>query len=214
MKLLPAILADNKKEVADQLERVKGLVNQVQIDVIDGEFVDNKTISLSSLAEIKQVNNFKLDLHLMVVEPMHYLSKLNALNVVNYVAQIETIDNQQQFVKQVSASGLQPGLAVDLQTPVARVEGDILNQICQILLLGVKAGYSKQEFSNRVLTKISHFKYLKKMNKYDYEISVDGGIDLEKAKNCFEYGADSVAVGSTLWMSKNIAQLLEKFSKI
>ena len=71
IQILPTILEKEKEEVEKKLKKVSELVERVQIDVIDGRFVDNETVGLEKLMELdKQIG---WDVHLITKEPIKLL---------------------------------------------------------------------------------------------------------------------------------------------
>jgi pentose-5-phosphate-3-epimerase len=61
-KIVPAVLVNSKEDYISRLNVIRQLTNRFQLDVIDGEYVDNKTIQLE---DISKLNEIKIDIHLM-----------------------------------------------------------------------------------------------------------------------------------------------------
>ena len=49
-KLVPAVLVKTAEEYQQRLSVIRQLTNRFQLDIIDGEYVDNKTIELDDVA--------------------------------------------------------------------------------------------------------------------------------------------------------------------
>ena len=64
--------------------------------------------------------------------------------------------------------------------------------------MAVTPGAAGQEFDARVLQKIKKLHYTRKKHGLKYLISVDGGINPETAKLCWDAGADLLVSGSYL----------------
>ena len=73
----------------------------------------------------------------------------------------------------------------------------------------VVPGFGGQKFMENQVQKIKQLKDIRKEKNYDYEISVDGGINNETAKICIDNGVDVLAVGSYL-----LSQESQNYSKI
>ncbi|MGC9005752.1 MAG: hypothetical protein ACP5JC_03995, partial [Candidatus Micrarchaeia archaeon] len=52
VEIVPAILVKNREEFLRRIELVKPYVKKVQIDVMDGVFVPNKTIGIRELRNL------------------------------------------------------------------------------------------------------------------------------------------------------------------
>ena len=85
-KIVPAVLVKTRLEYQARLAVIKQLTNRFQLDIIDGEFVDNKTITLD---EVGRLTEIKMDVHLMVMNPKPYIDKCIALNVNKIIIQFE-----------------------------------------------------------------------------------------------------------------------------
>jgi ribulose-phosphate 3-epimerase len=86
---------------------------------------------------------------------------------------------------------LNPESSVDILKPV-------LKEIDEILIMSVKPGAGGQEFDDSVLNKISVLANTRKRYGLKFKISVDGGINPQTAKMCWDAGADFLASGSYL----------------
>ncbi len=214
MELTPAVLVDQKEKINQLLKNIKNIIPRVQIDILDGKFANNKTISIKELQDIKILQSFAVDLHLMVQEPIQLFKEIEKIPVNNFVTQIEPLKDQEKFVNKAIKMKIKPGLAIDLNTPVKKLNKKLFTHLGQILLMAVKAGSGGQEFNSKVYKKIELLNKLKKEQKADFEICVDGGINYKRAKKCFKKGAEVVAVGSYFWKQKDYQEIYNKFKNI
>jgi len=194
--IVPAILTNSQTVFKQQLKRLGGLAKRIQIDIIDGRFVANKTLALADLKTIKDLVNYELDVHLMVQEPINYLFSCQQLGVSRVVAHIEQMTDQFQFVQQALDLGLKPGLALDLDTELETVEPGFLTSVDQILLMAVKVGFSGQQQNKKIFPKI---KALRQLAPELSEIGIDGGINDTNLKALITAGANVLNVTSFLW---------------
>ncbi len=67
-KVIPAILSSNPQEVEALLKRAEDVVDRVQVDIIDGQFVQSKTIDPSVLENFDSC--LLLQFQLMSKEPI------------------------------------------------------------------------------------------------------------------------------------------------
>ena len=189
VKIVPAVLATTREEWREKIEKVKGRVERVQVDVVDKSF-GRPTF------KIEKVEGVRVEAHLMVREPVVWLSRCRQAGVELVVGQIERMADQQRFWETAWEMGFKVGLAVDLQTPVERLKPGVVGSLDQVLLLAVKAGRSGQRFDRRVLEKI---KKVREWVGEETEVAVDGGVNDKTAAECVRAGADVLVVGSFLW---------------
>jgi len=203
--IIPAILTDNFFDFQQKLEKVENLSSWLQIDVSDGKFTPNKTLSPNDFLPLKFKQN--LELHLMVFEPENYFltaEKLKAKRVIiHYEAVEKNID--EIFSKKYPFT---LGLALNPETEVEKIL-PYLSKVNFILILGVTPGAQGQEFQEKALEKIKKIKTL----SHKTIIEVDGGINETTIQKVNQAGADIFVVGSTLLKArkpKKMMAILEK----
>lgn len=202
--IVPAILPKTLKEWQEKIRRIQGLVSRAQVDIIDNQFADNKTIDLNKIKPWVEIN---LDVQLMVKEPIFWVGKCRKIGASLVIGQIEMMPNQLEFIEMVKQSRMRTGLGLDLETALERLDREVIGKIDHVLLMSVKTGFSGQKFNLKVLEKI---KKLRNLAGKNLEIGVDGGICEHNIRQLIEAGADVLYIGSALWRVKDIHQTLEK----
>ena len=223
VKIIPAILASDLASFEEKFNKVTDLVDRVQIDVIDGVFAEQKTIELTELVG-REWGGVKLDIHLMVDEPIEWLEQCKAIGADRVFGQIERMEDVVLFVAEAQLKGFGVGLAADLGTELDKIE-TVIADLDGVLLMSVKAGASGQEFVGAVLPKIEEVRARRK----GMPIIIDGGLDVEEIKQCIgadwaeeikedelreDFGDMEFVVGSTLWESGSIKEKLEQLENL
>ena len=78
--IVPTILTDDPQVFTAQLQSFPQFAKRIQIDLMDGTFTANKSLSEATIASLPQGVAF--DLHLMSARPSDHLSVLLANRVV------------------------------------------------------------------------------------------------------------------------------------
>ena len=214
MKLYPAIISDSITTVIEQLESVKVSehVERVHVDIIDGQFIDNVTITPMDLT-VAEFDQLKLDLHLMTEEPMDVVFECEAIReylpIQRIIGQVERMTHQEEFIHEVHRNGWQVGLGLDIHTPLEAIDESSWQDIDTLLLMGIEAGHQEQIFNVHVLQKIKALRAMQLNKKID--VIVDGGVKLSNIVRVLQSGVSEVAVGSGLWKSNEPAQMIEEF---
>lgn len=204
-KIIPAILTDSPKDLKNKLIRLKGLIDWVQIDIMDGKFTDNVSIQIEDLGRIHP--KFNLEIHLMVQNPEKYFQKCQKAKAKRVIFHLEAVQNLERILKEARKFDFQIGIALNPETAIKKIK-NYLNQIDLALLLTVHPGAQGQKFIPQVLDKIKELREISSKIK----IGVDGGLNLFNIKKAAETGADYLVVGSGLWETKNIKKSLQDFS--
>lgn len=216
MNVYPSILTDEIEIVEEQLDLCKNNpdVEIIQVDIIDGFFVDNLTIYPSDLNEVN-FGDLRIDFHLMTQEPMDFVHEIrdskDILPVRAVIGQIEQMSSQEAFLKEVKKNGWMAGLSLDLHTPLESIEEDAWEFVDVIQIMGNKAGFHGQEFNVSALNILSELHDMIEDKGLDVEIIVDGGIQLDNIKEIEDHGADSVAPESGLWKAENFDDAYSDF---
>ncbi|MBL7078158.1 hypothetical protein ISS42_00680 [Candidatus Shapirobacteria bacterium] len=198
MKIIPVILTNSSPDLEKKINFLEGKTDWVQIDVTDSKFGGEATFPLEWLGQY-QDKQFFWDIHLMVDNPFAWVEKCNLIIAQRVIGQIELMNDQLDFLDRVESEGMEAGLAVDLATPLERIDQEVFWRCSVILLLGVKAGRGGQEFEKSCLKKIRRLMEMREELKADFAIGVDGGINKNNLLEIQEAGADIAFAGSAIW---------------
>ncbi|MEG1900604.1 MAG: ribulose-phosphate 3-epimerase [Bacilli bacterium] len=152
-------------------------VDFIHVDVMDGKYVPAKTISFKEVKNIYKYTSKRLDVHLMVENPINYIKDYALLNAEYITIHIEDNNNILDCIKLIKSYGIKVGLSLKPNTLVSALT-PYLEYIDLVLLMAVEPGKSGQTFMESTYPKINELKELIKNYKY-IKISVDGGINKE-----------------------------------
>lgn len=210
VKIIPAILTNNPEELKEKIKLSEGVVDRVQIDIVDGVYANNKTIDPVSLENLE--TDLNLDFHLMVKEPINWVEKVVRAGADRIIGQIEMMTSQIDFVGKVSEVGLSVGLAIDLATPVSSLDPTILTNLDIVLVMAVNAGHGGQKFDRVALDKVKQLEEIRVRDDTPFVICVDGGEIEEVIDETHFAGADEIAIGKRIF-GGDIAENIERFQK-
>ena len=204
MKIVPAILANDIDQFNKYLVKCEGLgVDEIQIDICDGRFVDNKTVSINKIKQSVIKYNFKLQFHLMVESVPKYLAELEEIKTKIIYIHFEALKNNRNFV------GKNIGLAVSPETQIESIK-NFLPNFTSVLIMTVEPGFYGGKFLVENLEKIDGLRKL----GFKGKIGIDGGIDNESLKKVIRHKPDFVCSGSYLLNSEKPIEVWEKYQKL
>jgi len=192
------------------LDSIKGLIglDYIHIDVMDGIFVSNSNLNLKIFKLVREHSNIPIIAHLMVVNPYDYIAKLiDYIDVFLFHFEIE--GDKARIINEIKKQEKKVGLVINPETKISEIY-NFLNRIDYILVLGVKPGWSGQNFIPNTINKVNQLAYYKK--EYNFQIDVDGGINLENAKSL--RNADILTSASTILESENPNDIIKRLSTI
>ena len=198
MKIIPAIIAKDQKELDARLGKVIRYSDIFHLDVMDGVFVGN--VSLDFMISLPKA---RYEAHLMLRNPAPWMYD-NMSRVERMIFHIET-RSVSQLIMDAKNSGRKVGLAVNPETETSEVE-PFLDDVDRVLVMTVNPGKYGAPFLPAMLRKISRLKALYPR----IEIEADGGVNPETIARLKAAGASVFACGSYLQGSdpkKAIAEL-------
>lgn len=195
--IIPSILTNDPNELREKLTMLEGKVERVQIDIVDGVFVDNKTILPDILESIE--TNLLIDFHLMVKEPIDWVERC-ALGMADRIfGQVEHMNSQEEFVGRVQEVGAKVGLAIDLETPATTIDQILISSLDAVLVMAVPAGFGGQAFSGACLSKLRYFHEIRARDDTPFRLCIDGGINESSIIQVVPDVVDEVVVGNSLF---------------
>jgi len=204
VEVIPSILTDSPNSLREMLDQALGVAGRVHVDIIDGVYADNRTISPETLEGLKAP---LVDYHLMVNNPVVWIERCVLGQADRIVGHIEMMESQKEFIDCTHRAGSGVGLAVDLDTPVGEVESGVLCELDVVIVMSVKAGHGGQRFDSRALDKIEELDRLREDGHFKYRICDDGGIVFNNVGDVRCRGADEVNIGNRIFqgdLEKNI----------
>ncbi len=202
----------NQNEFLKKLKEISeknGLENIIiHYDIMDEVFVKYQGVDYMTVQNANKLGFFT-DAHLMVEEPMKYISKLvnQGVNSITVHYEIENLNdvlmhlNRFKLLRKISNIGL----AVKCGTDISNIH-EYLYLVDMILVMSVEPGLGGQSYMNEANNKLSMLKYTNKI------LQVDGGVNLDTIDKAKKSGATSFVVGS--YLTKDLENLEENLSKI
>lgn len=171
IKISTSILSSkNRKKSIKLLNKTN--CDYIHIDVMDNKFVPNYQFSLEEINEILPLSTKKIDIHLMVEDPLNYINKISNNNIEYITIHYEINKNIDNIIKIIKNKGYKAGLAIKPNTSIEEIN-KYINKIDMLLIMSVEPGFGGQAFIPNTIEKINQ---VKKINQ-DLTIEVDGGIN-------------------------------------
>lgn len=214
MKVAPSILAANFIDLAKEIKRVNDAkVEYLHIDIMDGHFVPNISFGPDIVKQMRTETNVFFDVHLMITNPKEYLNSFVNAGSNSITYHYETNVNHLEMIELIHQARNKCGISIKPKTDPKEII-PYLNKIDLVLVMSVEPGFGGQKFMQNALEKIKFLDNYRKINNLNYQIEVDGGINLETAKLVKEAGADIVVAGTYLFKSDDFTSKVEEIESL
>ncbi len=191
--------------------------NYFHIDVMDGEFVKNKTTQIMHeyANTIKQISNIPIDVHLMVKNVKEYVDEYSAIEpyiITFHYEALENDDEVMQMIEYIKKSGSKVGITLKPNTSIEKIY-KFLPYVHMVLVMTVEPGEGGQKLIPQTLEKIKKVKEYITKNNIDIAIEADGGINNDTIEDVINSGADIAVVGNAIINSENYEKTIQKLKK-
>jgi len=202
VEIVPAVLVKTAEELKQRVKEIEPFVKRVQIDIMDGIFVPNKTVQPEDLKGFK--TKLMKEAHLMVDDNEKYVEDFLDLGFDMIIVHYESCKDIPGIIKEVKGRGKKIAIAINPPTPLSAIK-NYLDELDMVLIMTVNPGFSGQGFDSSVMPKIRELRNMKK----DLNIEVDGGIKVGNVRLAAEAGANIFASCSGIYNFEDKGKAIE-----
>jgi len=204
-------------------------VDMLHVDVMDGHFVPNITIGTVIVEAMRPFTKLPIEAHLMIENPWMYIDdyikagadiisiqaecygdlRRSCRQLGQYPKEVDSIDSEKakKDITKIKNSGKKVYMVINPGTPLCL--DSVLNDLDGVLIMSVNPGFAKQKFMPAVIPKIQNLR-----EKFDKDISVDGGINEFTAPEAIKAGANILATASYLFGSEKPKEIVKKLKDL
>lgn len=193
----PSLMCMNLMELRRQIEILNTRADYFHVDIMDGHYVKNITLSPMFIEQIRSCAKLPIDAHLMVEYPNDFIDMMAKAGADYITVHAETI-NKDAFrtIASIRDKGCKVGLILNPATPLSYA-GHYLELIDKLTILTIDAGFAGQKFIPGMLAKISEAAALRKEKGYSYQIEVDGSCNERTFEMLAKAGNEVYIVGTS-----------------
>mgnify|MGYP001239253531 FL=1 len=213
IKIAPSILSADFSRLGEEITTItKAGADYIHIDVMDGHFVPNLTIGPVVIKSIKSHSKLPFDVHLMIEPVDQFIESYAQAGADIITVHAEATKHLHRTLQLIKSFGKKCGVSLVPTTPASVLE-HIMGEVDLILVMSVNPGFGGQSFIPSQLDKIRTLRSMIDKTGRTIDLEVDGGINVQTAKDVIKAGANVLVAGSAVFTgnaadyAKNIAAL-------
>ena len=184
------------------------LADFIHVDLMDGIYVETNNFNIKEVINLLSSRKKKLNIHLMTINPEHYVKDLASLNPSCITFHPRTTKNPINLIETIKSLGSKCGIAINPDESVESFS-EYYSLIDEVLVMSVVPGKGGQKFISETLEKLEQLKAIKESD--NFILAVDGGINAENIE--YLNNVDLVVSGSFICNSDDFNKAINKLKK-
>jgi ribulose-phosphate 3-epimerase len=198
-RIAPSILSADFARLGAEVAAVAAAgADFIHVDVMDGHFVPNLTIGAPVIRAIRSAAALPFDVHLMIAPVDPFIAAFAEAGADILTVHPEAGPHLHRTLQAIRAAGMKPGVALNPATPAAAIE-PVLDDVDLVLVMSVNPGFGGQTFIRSQLKKIETVRRLIDQAGRPVLLEVDGGVNVDTARQAAAAGADVLVAGSAVF---------------
>ena len=211
-KLSLSLFAADILQINEELQQTKrSEITSFHVDIMDGHFVPLFGLNPVWLKQIKKVYSIDQDFHFMAYMTKEMLEPYFSLEPVGITIHLEAGKKKEnlEILQQIKEKGIRAGIAISPESEWEEIK-PYLDEAEEILVMSTVPGREGSVFIESTYEKIRCIKHLITEQKRNTMLSVDGGLNLERALDCIRNGADRIIMGRAFFGSNQKKELVKE----
>jgi ribulose-phosphate 3-epimerase len=199
VRIAPSILSADFASLGAEIAAVTAAgADWIHVDVMDGHFVPNLTIGPMVVKALRKHSQKPFDVHLMIspVDPLVPAYVDAGADVISFHP--EAGPHVHRTIQLIKSLGKKAGCVLNPATPLSAIE-NVLGDLDLVLVMSVNPGFGGQAFIRSQLAKIAALRKAIDATGRPIDLEVDGGVNVETARECIKAGADVLVAGTAVF---------------
>ena len=205
--IAPSIIAGDMTNLENEIKRcVSARSDYIHLDVMDGQFVLNKTFDHTKIKELRPLTVIPFDTHLMINEPVkHVRDYIDAgSDIITVHAEVTNESDFGEIHDLLKQNQVGIGFAINPDTELPEWSYQFLPSLDQLIVMSVIPGKSGQKYIEETHAKMARLNHVLKEHSFSGYIEADGGVNLENIGSIFADGVRVFVGGGAIVGQENM----------
>ena len=212
--IAPSIIAGDMTNLEKEIKRcADGRADYIHLDVMDGQFVPNKTFDHTKIKQLRPLTVIPFDTHLMINEPVKYVKDYidAGSDIITVHAEVCNESSFGEIHDLLRSNQVSIGLAINPDTELPDWSKKFLPTLDQLIVMSVIPGQSGQKYIESSHEKTQKLVKILQENQFEGYIEADGGVTLDNVGACFADGARAFVGGSAIIGQNDVRLVIREF---
>ncbi|MCX9039491.1 ribulose-phosphate 3-epimerase [Citrobacter portucalensis] len=215
-KFSPSLMCMDLTRFREQITAMNGRADFYHVDIMDGSYVKNITLSPFFIENLKKITDVPIDVHLMVNHPEDIIPMCIDAGADIISFHPETANNKIfRLLNQIKDAGRRCGVVLNPATPADAIK-EYAHLLDKVTVMSVDPGYAGQKFIPESLTKIKELIAMRENKGYHYLTEIDGSCNEKTFNVISRSGVDVFIVGTSglFSLADNVSDAWDKMLDI
>ena len=200
-RIAPSILSADFAQLGAEVSAITAAgADYIHVDVMDGHFVPNLTVGPMVVKALRPHSKLPFDVHLMIAPVDPYVPEFAQAGADIITFHPEAGPHSHRTIQLIKSLGKKAGVSLNPGSPLSLVDW-LLPEVDLVLVMSVNPGFGGQRFIEPSLDKIKELRrridaVSERQGGRPIDLEVDGGINVETAKQVVAVGADVLVAGT------------------
>jgi ribulose-phosphate 3-epimerase len=195
--LAASLICGNPLSIREEIALlVKGDIDYLHFDVMDGVFVPRYGLYPEVLAAIRSITDLPIEVHMMTEEPERYVADFAKAGATFISVHAEACKHLHHTLKVIREHGMKAGVVLNYATPLTVLDY-ILDDVDMVMLMAINPGIVGHKLIPGTIKKIGDLRQRIDNSAHDILLAIDGGVSPESASNMISAGTNYLVCGTS-----------------